>query len=295
MKRSLYLAVSAAFCTSLLIFSQTPASAQTNVLPSLLAFPEQAISVTIPTATPTTAEDWTERGLALFQSRNYDEAIQAYNQAIRLDHKSAAAYAGRALVYYCKGNMELAKPAAKDTTENQDYLNALSDYNLAIALNPAETSYRLGRVHVYMKLSRSQDALADLNTVVQDRPDDYSAYDLRADVYRELKLYDLALADLDRALSLNSRDPFNSFARGRIYAAREDYTHALLYYEQALSKDPQYADAWFQKGIALEALGRNDEAIAAYRQFLHLDRTHNPENVAYAVNHATALYHPIKK
>jgi len=41
---------------------------------------------------PKTTEDWLEEGIALYELKRYEEALTAYEQAVRLDPKNAAAY-----------------------------------------------------------------------------------------------------------------------------------------------------------------------------------------------------------
>jgi tetratricopeptide (TPR) repeat protein len=62
------------------------------------------------------------------------------------------------------------------------------------------------------------------------------------------------------------------------YNARR-YTEALAAYDQALGLAPNYADAYNDKGNALDSLGRGKEALAAYDQAISL--TPNYANAYY--------------
>lgn len=54
----------------------------------------------------------------------------------------------------------------------------------------------------------------------------------------------------------------------------DDYENKLKLYDEALTVDPQYLDAWIQKGFALDRIGRSEEALACYDKALEID----PEN-----------------
>jgi len=56
--------------------------------------------------------------------------------------------------------------------------------------------------------------------------------------------------------------------------------------EQAIALDSNHIDGWICKGIALHALGRNEEAIVAYDQTIRL----NPKISQVYTNKGNALY-----
>lgn len=51
----------------------------------------------------------------------------------------------------------------------------------------------------------------------------------------------------------------------------EKYDEALAAFNKALEIDPQYADAWNNKGFALNFLGRHDEAIKAFDMAIEIE------------------------
>jgi hypothetical protein len=52
---------------------------------------------------------------------------------------------------------------------------------------------------------------------------------------------------------------------------RGDFAAAARAYQQAIGADASYAPAWRGRGLALERLGKNHDAVAAFRQFLKLE------------------------
>jgi tetratricopeptide (TPR) repeat protein len=45
-------------------------------------------------------------------------------------------------------------------------------------------------------------------------------------------------------------------------------------FERATGIDPDYADAWYNKGIALGKLGRLEEALTAFERVIEIDPHH---------------------
>jgi tetratricopeptide (TPR) repeat protein len=67
------------------------------------------------------AEDWRQRGLALFRERKFAEALKAFERAIQLDPAYSNAWMNRATLHY----------------ENGDFSAALADYNKSVEADPA--------------------------------------------------------------------------------------------------------------------------------------------------------------
>ena len=59
--------------------------------------------------------------------------------------------------------------------------------------------------------------------------------------------------------------------KGNALSALGRKEEAIACYDRALEIEPRYAHAWNNKGIALSALGRKEEAIACYDRALEID------------------------
>ena len=93
-----------------------------------------------------TAQEQFELGNTLYQAGQMDEAITAYQQAIKLDPTYQAAYANLGVVYY----------------QQQQYDLAASQYEKALELAPddGEVAYNLGVL--YLQQALSQESTPDL-------------------------------------------------------------------------------------------------------------------------------------
>ena len=84
------------------------------------------------------------RGNAYMYRHDYDSAIAAFNQAIRLDPKYAVTYVNRGYVYEQKSN----------------YRRAIADYDQAVKLDPNNAFARLNRERVLALLAGKQTGSA---------------------------------------------------------------------------------------------------------------------------------------
>ena len=105
------------------------------------------------------AKDYINRGNALRDKGEQDEAIAAFSEAIRIDPKEAAAYFNRGLAWRSKGA----------------YDNAIADYNQALALNPNSFQVYINRGVAWGRKGEYDKAVADYNQALQLKPNDASA------------------------------------------------------------------------------------------------------------------------
>jgi len=98
-------------------------------------------------------KDEAERHL---DSRNYQFAFKAVNEAIKLSSGYSVLYNLRALIY-----MDIF-----------DYERALNDFNQAIKMAPNSPAFYQNRSTCYFLLNRFGEALADLDSAVELAPRD---------------------------------------------------------------------------------------------------------------------------
>jgi len=66
--------------------------------------------------------------------------------------------------------------------------------------------------------------------------------------------------------------------RGMAYYARKDYNAAEADLNKAIQLDNNHLDAYYSLGMVLKAVGKNEEAVAAFNQVIHLVSTLGGEN-----------------
>jgi tetratricopeptide (TPR) repeat protein len=159
-----------------------------------------------------------------------------------LDKKNAAVYNNSGLAHASRG----------------DYIQAITDYNRAIQLDPANTVYK--------------DNLQAAVEAVQKAAVDYNTSGL---AYFNKKEYDRAIADYHEAIRL---DPSNTAYGDNLQVARE----ALA--GQIAAERKAEAAAYNTSGLASFNKKEYDRAIADYNEAIRLD----PSTTAYKDNLAAA-------
>ena len=117
----------------------------------------------------------------------YKKAVDAYNQAIRLDPDDAAAYNNR-------GN-------AKD--DLKQYEEAIKDYNEAIRLDPGDAAAYYNRGNAKRNIEQYEEAIKDYNEAIRLDPDNAAAYNYRGAAKINLEQYEEAIADYNQAIRLD--------------------------------------------------------------------------------------------
>jgi len=196
----------------------------------------------------------TGRAEVLKALERYDDALAAYEEAIRLHPADAFAKTGRA---------EVLKALER-------YDDALAAYEEAIRLHPADAVAKTGRAEVLKALERYDDALAAYEEAIRLYPADAVAKNGRAEVLKALERYDDALAAYEEAIRLHPADAVAKNGRAEVLKALERYDGALAAYEEAIRLHPADAVAKNGRAEVLKALERYDDALAAYEETIRL-------------------------
>ncbi|MDX2050179.1 MAG: tetratricopeptide repeat protein, partial [Rickettsiaceae bacterium] len=76
---------------------------------------------------------------------------------------------------------------------------------------------------------------------------------------------------------------------GSEFCNRGDYQRAIKAYDEAIGLKQDYADAYYNKGLALSKLSRHEDAIAAFNEAIRLKPEDNEFCASAYVNKGTAL------
>ena len=135
-----------------------------------------------------TLTDWDciKQGNACFHGKEYRQAIEHYDKAIRLNPKNAIAYGNRALAH----------------SYLTEYAEAIEDNNIAVSLDPKYAGAFRNRGYAYAQLGQHQQAIYDYGKATEFDPNDAVAYRNRAISYRKLGKPELAEADEAKAREL---------------------------------------------------------------------------------------------
>jgi tetratricopeptide (TPR) repeat protein len=237
--------------------------------------------------TKTRAIAYNNRGIAYFETQDYDRALADYNAAIRLDPEFAAATYNRGNAYRAKGDNDRAiidyNEALRIRPDSRAYFNrgsayrakgdhdrAIADYNEAIRLDPNYALSYGNRGIAYAAKGDNDRAIADYDEAIRLNPRYANAYGNRGLAYAAKGDLDRAIADYDEALRIRP-GAIDRNNRGLAYHRQMDHDRAIADYDEATRLDPRFALAYNNRGEAYRAKGDNERAVADFSEAIALD------------------------
>jgi tetratricopeptide (TPR) repeat protein/S1-C subfamily serine protease len=196
-----------------------------------------------------------EHGDVLSNLKNYSDAIYSYSYAIQIRPNHPLAYNNRGLAYH----------------KSKGYSYAIADYNQGIKLNPQYAEIYNNRGLTYNNLKQYPQAIADYNEAIKLNPQYAAIYNNRGNTYGELKQYTQAIDDYNQSIKLDPKlvEPYHN--RGLAYKKLKQYPQAIADYNEAIKLNPQYAEAYGNRGNIYNEMKQYTQAIADYSQAIKFD------------------------
>ncbi|HWA99468.1 MAG TPA: tetratricopeptide repeat protein, partial [Pirellulales bacterium] len=168
---------------------------------------------------------------------------------------------GKAVVYALRGVSWLAKG---------EFVNAGRDFDEAIALEPANSSYFLLRGKSRFMVHKYDDALADFTEAIRLDPSNLVAYNDRGATLNAEGQYERADEALTEVLRV---DPNNALAynnRGANWFDRDELDKALADLNEAIRLDPKMGGAYANRGRLYVRRGDYPAAIADFEKAMKI-------------------------
>lgn len=223
------------------------------------------------------------------RSGQHEQAVDEYNQAIRLNPADPNFQAGRGDAYAALGQPEqalvdyneairldpnhphaLARRGEAWSRQGETDL-AMADFDRALRINPDDVHVRRLRVALLSRLDHHEKALQDLDAGVRDHPDDSATWKDRGGVLVRMGRYEEAIKDLDRAIALDPRRASSYVNRGAAFNSLGRYDRAIRDLDEAIRLDPRNAAAYTNRGRAAFAIGGYERAIEDLGAAVRLD------------------------
>jgi tetratricopeptide (TPR) repeat protein len=152
------------------------------------------------------------------------------------------------------------------------YEDALNAYSTSLRINGSNVPALIGLGSALNSLGKINESLESYQKAIEIHPDNTKAWIGKGIVLHELGRYNESLQSYNHALEL---DPTNANALNCIawlYYKRGNNEEALISVNQSIDiLSSNLAAALDTKGMALAALGRNEEALGYINQALGLD------------------------
>ncbi len=167
----------------------------------------------------------------------------------------------RALEYFRKGEALIG--TAKEYSDEQQLYFAK-----AVEIAPSFAPARHNLAVVYLKRGKLDEAFVQLQELLKIDPKNVSAHLLRADIWVQRQDLDHAAEELEQVLSIQPEKVDVIEQLGNIRVRQKRYAEAVPLLQKAASGPDTPPELHFNLGLALESVGRKDEALSSYLQFL---------------------------
>lgn len=182
----------------------------------------------------------------------FEKAFTDMNAALRIDDQLHEAYWMKGKIYAETGEMDKAQ----------------SSFQTAVEVNP---EFFDGFVTLGVFMAQQQNPMAEeyYQSAMELRPNSIEPIYNLAMYLQDSGRYDEAIALYNRILELDPENATASFNIGFIHLEYfGQYEEAIAWFSNAIDHLPYYHQAFYNRGLAQESLGRVDFAIDDYSQAL---------------------------
>jgi tetratricopeptide (TPR) repeat protein len=194
--------------------------------------------------------DWYNSGNFLYEDKQYQEAIVAYNKAIEINPKYASAL-------YNKGTI---------LHRLRKYEEAIKVYDEAIKIDPNSSLVWYNKGNALDELKQYQEAIKVYDEAIKIDPNSSLVWYNKGNALDELKHYEEAIEAYKKAIEINPKYAPALYNKGAVLHRLKRYGKAIKVYDEAIEINPKYASAWCHKGAALCELEKYKKAKKAYSE-----------------------------
>lgn len=171
-----------------------------------------------------------KNGQNLMSNQKYQEAINAFSEAITFDTKSAESYLNRGICYESMNNLKAA----------------FDDYNKANSLDPGNMDIAERIANINLLNGDYKTCITQYSILALNKKKAFIAYRQMALAKIKLKDFKGALNDIEAALKLDNEDFNANFYKGVALDSSGNFAGALKCYEKAINslmKDKKYKES----------------------------------------------------
>ncbi|WP_370571662.1 tetratricopeptide repeat protein [Methanomethylovorans sp.] len=238
---------------------------------------------------PGSSEEWYEKACLHLKLKQYEEALQAFDNSKDSGSASSSTWYGKGIAYFNSRRYE----EAIDCLERSIVINPLnhralyaigSAYlragkieesigfsNKAIALRPDIQQYRMNIPTALFLLEKYEESIDSFNKLLSLDPDNYIAWSWKGAAHLKSNQLKEARFSIERALSINPIHADSLFCKGYILSKEHRCEEALEYFDQALKLDPINVKALTKRGFVLSYLSRHKDALESIEKAISLN------------------------
>ena len=200
------------------------------------------------------SETYYMRGISYAQEYYIDEALEDFNKAEKLGFDKSKIYCGRGIAYAHIG-------------ENN---KAIANFNKAIELNGSyEEAYCRKGIAYFFDL-KFDEAIINFNKAIELNKYYDKAYYYRGVIFCQKREYDKAIKDFDKAIELDNKYILAYNDRGLVYYNKNEYGKAIEDFNTAIELDDEFALAYNNRGMIYLNNNEYDKAIEDFDKAIKL-------------------------
>jgi len=231
---------------------------------------------------PKGAEFWLQKGRDLFNQSKYEESIQCFDEAIKLNQSYIEAWIRKSQTIAVQGKSDEAikclDEAIKVNPQSEKLLiakggilfligrydEAIQCSNEAITLNQSSLEAWGSKGMFLNAQGKYDEAILCIDEVLSTNPQSCALWGLKGLTLNAQGKYDEAIQCYNEALRINPQNDEIWLNKGNVFANQGNYVEAIRCCDEAIRINPQEGFYWNNKGIFLQNLGRSTEANAAF-------------------------------
>lgn len=179
-------------------------------------------------------------GAEYMVNKNYDKAMRLLNASIYENKTYHKSYYNRGLLFAQTGRM----------------LEALKDFNIAIELKQYPKAY-VARANAYYELKDLPKAKRDAEFILSIDSNNPNATFVLANCYSDLNQLDKAISLYTKSIAMNDEEPSFYFKRAIALGKQQKFTECLNDLNACTNINPNFAEAYYWKGVAKVILKQN--------------------------------------
>ncbi len=206
-------------------------------------------------------------GLAAFNDKNYEKAIQFYTEAAKHGYNG-----GRSFSLLSKAQLE-----------NKDTLAAIKTLNDAFEKYPTDNSVLVEMINIYINTKKTNEAMKYLNLAIEQDPANASYYFARGSLLDGMNNQEDAIKSYEKAIELSKENYDAYYNLGALY-----YNNGVKQIEEA-NKVPANENARYEAELA-----KSDIWFAKSLPFMEKCQEIKPSD-PYSLESLKNLYYRLKK
>lgn len=188
---------------------------------------------------PAESELWRERAINARKAGKLEDAVTYIDKALEQKATEFDSLREKANVLAALGRIK----------------EAIEMYKSALRQNSSDVEVKISLGYAYLADNCHKDALDAFEAVMKDNKNNAKIWEGRGLAF-------IASGELARGY----------VNRGTASMINKKYDEALEFFDQAIQENPNFPEAWSNKGVLLEKMTRYTDAADAYRHALKLDR-----------------------